>query len=553
MSQYVINTGALPNDGTGDPLRIAFQETNLNFNQVFAAGPVGSNISIANNTIQVTNTNGNLILATNGVGVIKPAADIVPDYANVRMLGAPTRRFNTLYTQYLDVLSANFTGNLFVGANLYVTGNVVTTNYSNLAIANANITLAANAISPVQANGGGILLAGANANIVYSATSNNWNFNIDVDVAGNVSADKFIGDGGLLTNVSAAVNAIDISGTTLSNTVVYSNLQTVGTLANLSVAGNITGNAINGVFYGDGGNITNIDGGVVSGNVNNANYSTYAGTANTANIAAQAVTALTADVAAQAVNSQNANIANLAINANYANVANTALRSTLANSAIVANVAIEALSVGTLANLSVTGNITAGGILTDGYYWANGTPFDGNIASTYGNANVAAFLPTYTGNISGDQLTVTHVDAIDVATTDVATTDLTVYGNSALSNVNTTGNITTVGILTDGYYYANGTPFVTSVAGGNNTQVQYNANGEFAGSPAFTFNATSNTLAVGNSVTANALTALNGVVFNSKIINAGFTLNGFNASSVGPVETAPGITIDIIDGDWLIS
>ena len=46
MTQYVINIGAIPNDGTGDPLRTAFNETNLNFDQVFAAGPVLSNVQI---------------------------------------------------------------------------------------------------------------------------------------------------------------------------------------------------------------------------------------------------------------------------------------------------------------------------------------------------------------------------------------------------------------------------------------------------------------------------------------------------------------------------
>ena len=74
MSQIIINTGNIANDGTGDPLRTAFNDVNNNFTQVFSAGPVGSNIAIANNTIQTTNTNGNLILATNGVGVVVPVS-----------------------------------------------------------------------------------------------------------------------------------------------------------------------------------------------------------------------------------------------------------------------------------------------------------------------------------------------------------------------------------------------------------------------------------------------------------------------------------------------
>lgn len=45
------------------------------------------------------------------------------------------------------------------------------------------------------------------------------------------------------------------------------------------------------------------------------------------------------------------------------------------------------------------GNITVGNIFTDGYYYANGQPFSGGSGGNYGNANVAAYLPTYTGNL----------------------------------------------------------------------------------------------------------------------------------------------------------
>jgi hypothetical protein len=43
------------------------------------------------------------------------------------------------------------------------------------------------------------------------------------------------------------------------------------------------------------------------------------------------------------------------------------------------------------------GNVYTSGIRTDNYYYANGSPF--NPSGTYGNANVAAYLPTYTGNL----------------------------------------------------------------------------------------------------------------------------------------------------------
>lgn len=125
MSQYTINIGALPNDGTGDPLRTAFNEVNLNFNQVFAAGPVLSNIQIANNSILTLNTNGNLLLSPNGVGKVVSATDIIPSVTLARNLGSLGAKWNTIYGQYLNVASANIGsfGNLTVDVgNLHILG-----------------------------------------------------------------------------------------------------------------------------------------------------------------------------------------------------------------------------------------------------------------------------------------------------------------------------------------------------------------------------------------------------------------------------------------------
>ena len=106
-SQAIINTGAAPNDGTGAPLRTAFTETNYNFDQLFAQGPVGSNIQIADNSILTLNTNGNLILNPNGVGVVQANAHVVPDQNRIRNLGSSTLLWNTTYTQYLNTTFAN--------------------------------------------------------------------------------------------------------------------------------------------------------------------------------------------------------------------------------------------------------------------------------------------------------------------------------------------------------------------------------------------------------------------------------------------------------------
>ena len=55
----------------------------------------------------------------------------------------------------------------------------------------------------------------------------------------------------------------------------------------------------------------------------------------------------------------------------------------------------------TLGQASVTGNVTAN------YYFGNGSQLTG-LPATYSNANVAAFLPTYTGNLLGGNLTITN-------------------------------------------------------------------------------------------------------------------------------------------------
>ena len=120
MPQYTIDIGAAANDGTGDPLRTAFNEVNLNFDQVFTAGPVLSNVRIANNTILTTTTNGNLILAPNGIGVVQSNVHIVPNTANIRNLGAADQRWSTVYAQYLDSNQINLANSLSISGTLTV-------------------------------------------------------------------------------------------------------------------------------------------------------------------------------------------------------------------------------------------------------------------------------------------------------------------------------------------------------------------------------------------------------------------------------------------------
>ena len=163
MTQYTIDIGAVPDDGQGDPLRTAFNFTNLNFDQIFTAGPVLSNVAIANNTIRTINSNGDLILAPNGIGKIQVKNSLLPSFDNVYDLGSPTMRFNSLYigTGGLIIPSISVTGNItanyFIGNGSLLTGIVATesTKISNgtsslsAGVANGNITATINGVANV--------------------------------------------------------------------------------------------------------------------------------------------------------------------------------------------------------------------------------------------------------------------------------------------------------------------------------------------------------------------------------------------------------------------
>ena len=73
MAKQTINLGSSANDGTGDPLRTAFDKINDNFNELYlySTASDGNNITITGNTISSDDTNGNIILDPNGTGELR--------------------------------------------------------------------------------------------------------------------------------------------------------------------------------------------------------------------------------------------------------------------------------------------------------------------------------------------------------------------------------------------------------------------------------------------------------------------------------------------------
>jgi len=248
-----------------------------------------------------------------------------------------------------------------------------------------------------------LTVAGA---IAFTGTNNTSNL-------GNAAvANYFIGNGALLTGIT--------TGTTYANSNVADYLPTY------------TGNVSANYFIGNGSTLTNITGANISGNV------TYAITSNWANIANSI---------------SGANVTGQVANA-------------LITGTVYTNAQPNITSVGTLANLDVTGNVSAN------YFIGNGSQLTG-LPAGYANSNVDAYLPTYTGNVSanyfignGSRLTsltganvtgyVSLATTANSATTaDTVTTNAqpnitsvgTLSGLSITGNLNITGNIIATGNL----------------------------------------------------------------------------------------------------------
>jgi hypothetical protein len=247
-TQQIINYGATANDGTGDPLRTAFIKTDDNFDNVWLAGPVGSNITIGNNTIQSNNTNGNIIIKPNGTGIVQANASILPNADNTRDLGSSTLAWRRAYINELFPDSLTVSGDATIGGNLTVEGDTI--QIGNITTDTLTVQLANTAANRTAANGAGVTV-GANdaiATFLFNSTSNVWVTNIGATVSGNIIAGYFIGDGSQLTGITGSYGNANVANylPTYSGNI---NAGNISVSNRLSVAQNL--NVKTGTFTGD--------------------------------------------------------------------------------------------------------------------------------------------------------------------------------------------------------------------------------------------------------------------------------------------------------------
>ena len=80
------------------------------------------------------------------------------------------------------------TGTLVVAGNLQVDGTTTTINSTTVAIDDLKLSVATDAASSAAANGAGLVVGGANANITYTHATGSWDFDKPVNVTGAITA-----------------------------------------------------------------------------------------------------------------------------------------------------------------------------------------------------------------------------------------------------------------------------------------------------------------------------------------------------------------------------
>ena len=462
MAQQIINIGASPNDGQGNPIRTAFNKTNENFSELYARAQTtppptligslgdsagmyaydstyfyycfadydGSSIIWA----QVTQV-GNVSLPEIENGTSNVLVDI---NGNIRMgiTGvANSVQFTPLGQQLSGELVAtgNVTGNFIIGDGSLLTNLPIPGIYGNTQVAEFLPTYTGNLVSltgPVTTTanvtgnyiiGDGSLLTNVNAANVSTAKISNGTTQVNIATSsGDVAVDVgvvanlavfSIGGLSVIGNVSASgnltatdtVTSANVSATLISGTLTtaaQTNITSVGTLTSLTATGNVVGGDIltAGIVSATG----NITGSYIFGN--GAFLTGVTGTGGNGTAIVNGLSKVEIPVSA----------GNVAVTVGFSS--NVAVFS---NNGLTINGNLIANSVLTSAVMSATGNLVAGNILTTGRISATGNITgnyiigDGSLltnvaaGTTYSNANVAAYLPIYSGNLSAGNLSVT--------------------------------------------------------------------------------------------------------------------------------------------------
>ena len=132
------------------------------------------------------------------------------------------------------------TGTLVIAGNLQVDGTTTTINSTTVNIEDLNVQLASDAANASAANGAGITVGGANAELKYIAVGDKWTVNKTFDVAGSIIVSGAVDgrdiatDGGKLDGIEASADVTDATNVTAAGALMDSELTSIASVKALN-------------------------------------------------------------------------------------------------------------------------------------------------------------------------------------------------------------------------------------------------------------------------------------------------------------------------------
>ncbi len=350
MAQQTIGIGSAANDGTGDPLRTAFNKINDNFTELYGTSAFGQQITLSGNKVSSNVTNANLVLEASGTGAIEFEGFQIRDN---HIEGTRSNE---------DIrISANGTGNIFVGA-IKLNGTTFSSDDSTLITfaegvdVTGALTGTSASLSTTLAVTGTTTLTGAttvnntltaNSVTTNAISSNGSNADISIQPSGTgdvvISALRVNGttlDSSDSTSVTIA-EAVDITGALTGTSGSFSTTLGVTGLTTLSGGATVLGTMTAGAVT------TN----AISSNGSNADISIQPSGTGDVVLSALRVNGTTLD-------SSDSTAINLAENVDVTGTLTTTDITTTGNIVVSGNIAPATLSIGDL-NITADGSITS--------------------------------------------------------------------------------------------------------------------------------------------------------------------------------------------------
>jgi hypothetical protein len=145
------------------------------------AGGTGTDtVVLGSDTLNFTGGIGVSTVVNNNQVVIGIGQEVAPT-SNVTFNDVTVN--GTFSSNDITATDVTVSGNAIITGNLTVQGTTTTVNSTTVAVGDTNITLAKDATTAAQADGGGLTIAGAGAALTYTSADDRWNLNKALNVS----------------------------------------------------------------------------------------------------------------------------------------------------------------------------------------------------------------------------------------------------------------------------------------------------------------------------------------------------------------------------------